>query len=207
MMKSKESEVVHSRQEALSGEVDPSAQHRAARPHPVARVAGSADRPGAPRDCVTRSFGEGSETVARRLLRVRLMGMRFVAVMVASMALAFGAQSQAATPAAIEIAPPPAAYATDANALRAIAAAELGAAHGKRRVVVSLAVAKPATDEPTECAVDATLRDARTGVVIAVIDATTRMTGPLSRDERRALAHTAVRNAARRVIAAHVLDR
>lgn len=140
------------------------------------------------------------------------MGMRFVAVMVASVALAFAGASQAATTTtAIEIAPPPAAYATDANALRAIAAAELGAVqsatNGKRAVIVSLAVAKPATDEPTECAVDATLRDARTGAVIAVIDATTRMTGPLSRDERRALAHTAVRNAARRVIAARVLDR
>lgn len=142
------------------------------------------------------------------------MGMRFVAVMVASVALAFGATSQAATTStAIEIAPPPAAYATDASALRAIAAAELGhatsevATNGKRRVVVSLAVATPATDEPTECAVDATLRDAKTGAVIAVIDATTRMTGPLSREDRRALAHTAVRNAARRVIASRVLDR
>jgi hypothetical protein len=145
--------------------------------------------------------------MARRLLHVRLMGMRFVAVMVASVALAFTATTEAATPTAIEIAPPPAAYATDANALRAIATAELGAANAKRRIVISLAVAKPATDEPTECAVDATLRDARTGAVIAVIDATTRMTGPLSRAERRALAHTAVRNAARRVVNAHVLDR
>jgi hypothetical protein len=150
--------------------------------------------------------------VARRLLHVRLMGTRFLAVMVASVALAFAGQSEAATTTTtIEIAPPPAAYATDSSALHAIATAELGsidsASNAKRRVVLSLAVAKPATDEPTECAVDATLRDAKTGAVIAVIDTTTRMTGPLSRVERRALAHTAVRNAARRVIASRVLDR
>lgn len=133
--------------------------------------------------------------------------MRFVASMIATVALAFAATSEAATmTTAIEIAPPPAAYGTDANALRAIAAAELPS-NAKRGVVVSLAVATPASDEPTECAVDATLRDARTGAVIAVIDATTRMTGPLSRDERRALAHAAVRNAARRITAARVLDR
>jgi len=150
--------------------------------------------------------------MARWLLFKGLMGMRFVAVIVASVTMAFAAESQAAqsTTTAIEIAPPPAAYATDANALRAIAAAELDSAqtaNAKRNVVVSLAVANPATDEPTECAVDATLRDARTGAVIAVIDATTKMTGPLSRDDRRALAHAAVRNAARRVIAARDLDR
>lgn len=149
--------------------------------------------------------------VARRLLHVRLMGTRFLAVMVASVALAFAGQSEAATTTTtIEIAPPPAAYATDSSALHAIAAAELGSldsAIAKRRVVLSLAVAKPATDEPTDCAVDATLRDAKTGAVIAVIDTTTRMSGPLSRVERRALAHTAVRNAARRVIASRVLDR
>ena len=131
--------------------------------------------------------------------------------MIATVALAFAATSEAAPTSttmatAIEIAPPPAAYATDANALRAIAAAELPA-NAKRRVVVSLALAKPASDEPTECAVDATLRDAKTGAVIAVIDATTRMTGPLSRSERRELAHAAVRNAARRITAARVLDR
>jgi hypothetical protein len=33
------------------------------------------------------------------------------------------------------------------------------------------------------------------------------MTGPLSRAQRRELAHAAVRSAARRVIAARVLDR
>lgn len=149
--------------------------------------------------------------MARRLLFETLMLGRFVAVMVASVAMVFAAETNAATPAAIEIAPPPAVYGTDANALRAIAAAELGPANAasgtSRRVVVSLAVATPKSAEPDECQVDATLRDERTGAVLAVIDATARATGPLSRAERRALAHAAVRSAARRVTAARVPER
>lgn len=141
------------------------------------------------------------------------MALRFVAVMIASVALAFAGETRAATSAAtvtaaIEIAPPPAAYGTDADALREIATAELRSSEApagvKRRVVVSLAVAAPATDEPNDCAVDATLRDERTGAVLAVVDATMRATGPLTRQERRALAHAAVRSAARRITTAQV---
>jgi hypothetical protein len=137
---------------------------------------------------------------------------RFVAVMVASVAMAFAGDADAATyAAAIEIAPPPAVYGTSASALREIAAAELRSSDAltgtKRRVVVSLAVAIPKTNEPNECEVDATIRDAKTGAVLAVVDATLRSTRPLSRDERRALAHAAVRSAARRVTTAKVPDR
>ena len=135
---------------------------------------------------------------------------RFVAVMVASVLVAFAGETNAATPAAIEIATPPAVYATDANALRAIAAAELATATSggtNRRVIVSLAVATPKSAEPDECQVDATLRDERTGAVLAVIDATARATGPLSSVERRALAHAAVRTAARRITTARVPER
>lgn len=141
------------------------------------------------------------------------MALRFLAVMIGCVALACAGETRAATSAAtvtaaIEIAPPPAAYGTDVDALREVASAELRAAQApagvKRRVVVSLAVAAPATDEPNECAVDATLRDERTGAVLAVVDATMRATGPLSREARRALAHAAVRSAARKVTTAQV---
>lgn len=149
--------------------------------------------------------------VARRLLFKAIMLGRFVAVMVASIAMTFALETNAATPTAIEIAPPPAVYGTDADALRAIAAAELGTASGangtNRRVIVSLAVASPKSAEPEECHVDAMLRDERTGAVLAVIDATARATGPLTRAERRALAHAAVRSAARRVTSARVPER
>ena len=101
--------------------------------------------------------------------------------------------------AAFEIAPPPAAYGTDAALLKTVAAEAIGTTatgHGRARrsVVVSLALAPP-TGDPVVCNVDATVRDARTGAVLAVIESTTRATRPLSQAETRALAHAAVRRA------------
>lgn len=133
------------------------------------------------------------------------MVLRFVAFMIASAAMTFATDSAAATASKIEVAPPPDVYATDVNALRAVAAAELRTTDGStRKVIVSLAVATPATTEPVDCEVDATLRDERTGAVLAVIAATAHATGPLSRDERRALAHAAVRSTARRITTTRV---
>jgi hypothetical protein len=135
------------------------------------------------------------------------MLLRFAPVAVASLLMAFAGETQAAGIApAIEIAPPPAAYGTSAQALRQVAAAELRAVEipgaPQRRVVVSLALAKPSSDEPNDCKVDATLRDERTGAVIAVINIALRSTVRLSRAERTELAFTTVRTVARRVPAA-----
>jgi hypothetical protein len=102
---------------------------------------------------------------------------------------------------AIEIAPPPEHYGTDAATLSAVVADELRSLErptgSPKRVVVSLALA-PLTEQQ-ECMVDATLRDARTGTVVAVIETATRASGDLTPAQRTALAHAAVRRTVRRV--------
>lgn len=139
------------------------------------------------------------------------MVSRFVAVALASFALLVAGESQseaaggavAAVPTSIEIAAPPAAYGTNTSALYLVVADEIRAlapAKGPHRsVVVSITLAPP-TEAPTvECAVDATLRDEKTGAVLSVLQTATRAEGPLDVSQRKALAHAAVRRIVRRV--------
>lgn len=117
--------------------------------------------------------------------------------------------------AALEVAPPPEAYGTSVAELRTIAADALEEARARqgssgsrarrrRAVVVSISLAPP-TAEPIVCSLNATVRDEVTGAVIAIIETSTRATGPLSAGQRTALAHAAVRSAARRVPSALAL--
>lgn len=139
------------------------------------------------------------------------MFLRFVPVALAAFALSFAAESQAATPAlsavptSIEIAPPPAAYGTNTAALYLAVADEirgLEPAKGpSRHVVVSVVLAPPTETAPTmtECSVNATLRDEKTGAVLSVIQSATRAEGPLTVAQRAQLAQTAVRRVVRKV--------
>jgi hypothetical protein len=132
----------------------------------------------------------------RRLSILALVCVMCVALAGERDALASG------SPSVIEIAPPPAAFGTDAGALRTAAVDEvkkLNAAlmKARRRVVVSLALAAPASDGV--CNVNATVRDARTGALLAIVETATRADGPISTEVRKELAYSAVRSAVRRI--------
>lgn len=105
-------------------------------------------------------------------------------------------------PCVIHVATPPAAFGTDASTLRQVAVGELRTidpvlSRARRRVVVTIALAPPAN--AGACSVSATVRDARSGALIAVIETASRASGPVSSALRRELAYTAVRSAVRRV--------
>src|SRR5690349_12548031 len=128
------------------------------------------------------------------------MAKRFVPVLFAAVALLVAGESNAAeaTRAAVEVATPPAVYGTDAASLQAIAAGELREFDARRAGVVSVGLAEP-TGDPIVVGVDATVRESKTGKVLAVIETETRATGPMSPAQTRAMAHTAVQLAVRRV--------
>jgi hypothetical protein len=90
---------------------------------------------------------------------------------------------------------------TDAAAVRTTAIEELGKLGrlGRRQLVVSLSVQPAASTESTSCTVDATLRDARTGTMLAVIETGAQASGPTSTELRRELAVVAVRSAVRKI--------
>jgi len=93
---------------------------------------------------------------------------------------------------------------TDAVAVRTTAIEELGKLGQNRRraersLVVSLSVQPAGSTESTSCTVDATLRDARTGTMLAVIETGARASGPTSTELRRQLAVVAVRSAVRKI--------
>jgi hypothetical protein len=68
----------------------------------------------------------------------------------------------------------------------------------RRPLVISLAVSQTGAS-PIVCNVNATVRDARTGAMIAVVETDARSDGPGSSEQRRQIAYAAVRNAVRRV--------
>lgn len=68
-----------------------------------------------------------------------------------------------------------------------------------RRFVVSLAVASA---DDAACTVNATLRDSRTGSMIAVLEGRARTTGTPNREDRAEIVRVAVRSAVRQIPAA-----
>jgi hypothetical protein len=116
-------------------------------------------------------------------------------------------QEVAATDPAIsvgEVSPPPVASGVDAAALRDAAEGELrqidtAGFPQRRHFVVSLAMTRSAAEGPIACTVNAMLRDARTGVMIAIIEAGAQAEGPVSLELQRKVAHAAVRSAMRRI--------
>jgi hypothetical protein len=98
----------------------------------------------------------------------------------------------------------PEASGVDAAALRDTAEGEIrqidvASLRAQRHVVVSFALTRAAADGPVVCTVNAMLRDARTGVMIAIIEAGATAEGPGSPELRKRLAHAAVRSAVRRI--------
>lgn len=103
-----------------------------------------------------------------------------------------------------EVSMPPASSAIDVAALRDAAEGEIkqidaSRLPGRRHLVVSLSLTRAAVESPVACTVNAMLRDARTGVMIAIIEAGARAEGPVSPELRKQVAHAAVRNAMRRI--------
>ena len=127
---------------------------------------------------------------------------------VVALALAMTAAGDAAAsdaPIAVgEVSPPPAGSGIDASVLREAAAAEIkqidfSRLRDRRKVVVSLALTRAVADGPIACTVNAMLRDARTGAMIAIIEAGAQADGPASAELRRQVANPAVRSAVRRI--------
>lgn len=91
----------------------------------------------------------------------------------------------------------------DATVVRDAATSELGRLDvsrlPRRRVVVSIAVTKAAENPLVACKVNAMLRDARTGAMIAIIESGAQAEGPGSIELRKEVASAAVRSAVRRI--------
>ena len=92
----------------------------------------------------------------------------------------------------------------DIALIRDAAAAEVGLLDtaklpARKRVVISLAVRPAVSEQVVGCSVSATIRDARTGVMIAVIESGAHAEGPTSMELQRQVTQAAVRRAVRRV--------
>ena len=92
----------------------------------------------------------------------------------------------------------------DSAAVRATAEGELAEIDvsklpAKRRVIVSLSVARSAVGDGVACHVNAMLRDAKSGAMIAIIETGAQAQGSTSDDVAKRVAHAAVRNAMRRI--------
>ena len=76
---------------------------------------------------------------------------------------------------------------------------KLGAlGRAQRRVVISLSLTQKAAS-PVACSVNATVRDARTGAMLAIIETAARAEGgPNTAEQRREVAYAAIRSAVRR---------
>jgi hypothetical protein len=106
--------------------------------------------------------------------------------------------------AVVEIAPPPAVLGTNAAALRSAADAEIRRLDAtlqrdRRHVVISLSLTRDEGGVLPNVGVNATVRDARTGAMLAVIETNAQAAGPVSSELQRQLAVSAIRNAVRRV--------
>lgn len=126
-------------------------------------------------------------------------------VVAAAMFLATGTAGATEAPiAALEVSPPPPGSGVDVASIREVANAEIkqmdaSQIPARRNVVVSLSLVRAALDGAFACTIHAMLRDARTGVMIAIIEAESRAEGTPSVELRRRVAHAAVRTAVRRI--------
>ncbi|MCW5833424.1 MAG: hypothetical protein KIS78_13560 [Labilithrix sp.] len=103
-----------------------------------------------------------------------------------------------------EVTPPPAGSGIDVSLLRDVAAAEIrqidaSRLRDRRKVVVSFALTGAVAERTIACTVNAMVRDARTGVMIGIIEAGAHADGPVSAELRRQVARAAVRNAVQRI--------
>jgi hypothetical protein len=103
-----------------------------------------------------------------------------------------------------EVTPPPPTLGVDATVVREAATDEIRQIDASRlprrkRYVVSLALTKAVAERTIACTVNATLREADTGVMIAIIEAGAQAEGPGSMELRKQVANAAVRSAVRRI--------
>ncbi len=104
-----------------------------------------------------------------------------------------------------EVTPPPVNSGLDAVTLRDAAEGELSKLDAsrlpdaRRRVLVSFAMTKAVSEGPIDCTINAMLRDAKTGTMIAIIEAGAHAEGPASLQLKVQVAHAAIRSAVRRI--------
>lgn len=137
------------------------------------------------------------------------MTLRSIPVVVALVAAALAAtvvpaEAKNATIVVGEVSPPPPGAGLDLAGLRAAANAEIDQLDAtrlpkRRRVIVSLALTRAAASDPVSCTVNAMVRDARTGKMIAIVHGGASAAGPASHELRREVARAAVRSAVRRI--------
>lgn len=100
-----------------------------------------------------------------------------------------------------EVTPPPPSSGVDRATLRDVAQGEIAridSSGARRHVLVSVALVR-ADESPVACTVDAILRDAKTGNMIAILEGRARAEGSTSRELKRQVAHAAVRSAVRQI--------
>ena len=122
--------------------------------------------------------------------------------------LALATDASAATDSEValsEVAPPPPAWGVDAATLEAAAKGEIqrihvdGAKRKNRRVLVSVALVH-IDDTPVGFTVNAILRDAKSGTMIAIIEGRAHVEeGKPTADLKKQVAHAAVRSAVRQI--------
>jgi hypothetical protein len=138
------------------------------------------------------------------VIKTGTASLLFSAFLACTLALGTDANAAPAPCASVEIAPPPPTLGTNAAALRSAAEVEVqkvdaALQRGRRRIVISLALSPEPVGALQAVGVNATVRDARTGAMLAVIETNARASGPASNEQRRLLAFAAVRNAVRQV--------
>ena len=102
-----------------------------------------------------------------------------------------------------EVSAPAPAAGVDVAALRDAAEGEIRQIDTKdlprrRRFVVSLALTR-AVEGPVACTINAMLRDAKTGAMIAIIEAGAHADGPVSSELKRQVAKAAIRSAVQKI--------
>lgn len=128
----------------------------------------------------------------------------FVVPLVAALAAATDAAAGDPAIALGEVVPPPPSFGVDRATLERAARGELEKIDARRlparRVVVSLAFVR-ASDAPVACTVNATLRDGKTGSMIAIMESSASADRGSSGDVelKRAVVTTAVRSVVRQI--------
>lgn len=124
------------------------------------------------------------------------------------LALAIGTADVAANAAAeseialSEVTPPPPSSGMDHATLKSAAEGEIKRIDGSRakgrKVLVSVALL-PRDDAPVSFSVNAMLRDAKSGSMIAIVEGRARAEGSVTTDLKKQVAHAAVRSAVRQI--------
>jgi hypothetical protein len=133
----------------------------------------------------------------------------FASFTFATLALAIGfagaSDARAATESEIaisEVAPPPPSAGVDQATLKTAAEGEIKMIDGSRakgrRVLVSVALLSR-DDAPVSFSVNATLRDAKSGAMIAITEGRARANGSATTDLKREVARAALRSAVRQI--------